>query len=487
MKIMQRLNKIITAFLLLAMLPACKKDFLDLSPLDQGTVLLSYKTQEDANQALMGIYDVTQQGATEMARLTERTTDNATTQPSVGGAAGAGDLRELIFYQFTSENAYMNTVWNICYRGIAASNQFIDRIEGIPFTSNALKDQYIGEAKFLRAYFYFNLVRFFGGVPVSITEIKEPAEAFALKRSTEAEVYAAIGNDLSDAASKLPVAYNSSNLGRVTQGAAKALLAKVYLTDKKPDLALPLLRQLTAAPYTYKLMPNYNEVFNTDNTAESIFEIQYLNSTVVNEGNPLVTFFFTNDATIGKDLYGAGYIGSAGQGHVLATPDLYNSYGATDSRRALTILIYNSRIERTNVYLVRKYNRLPATGLGGSDDNIIGLRYADVLLLLAEAINETSGPAAEAYDAVDKVRLRAKVAVWPRNLTTDSFKAKLLEERRLELAFEFHRWFDLKRFGQLYPLLKAKGYPIQPFHAVFPIPKQQVDINPVNVPQNPGY
>ncbi len=484
---MNHSNKIFAALLLLFAISACNKDFLDLKPLDQSSVALSYQTPDDANLAVYGIYDVTQQGMSDLAVLTERTTDNATTQPSVGGAAGAGNLREIILYRFTTENSYMENLYTIWYRGIAASNQLIERIDGITFPNPALKEQYIGEAKFLRAYFYFNLVRFFGGVPVSLTEIKDPGEAFALKRGTEAEVYTAIENDLLDAVSKLPVAHNSSNIGRATQGAAKALLAKVYLTNKKPELALPLLRQLTAAPYTYRLMPNYNEVFSTDNTPESIFEIQFINDLINNEGNPLIYFFFTNDPTIGRDLYGPAYVAGVGAGNVLASTDLYNSYEPTDTRRAFNILIYNSRVERTNLYLVRKYYRLPATGLGRSDDNVIVLRYADVLLMLAEAINETSGPTAEAYDAVGKVRLRAKVAAWPRNLNAVTFRAKLLEERRLELAFEFQRWFDLKRFGQLVPMLSAKGYPIQPFHVLFPIPRSQVDINPANISQNPGY
>lgn len=487
---MYKLNKILTAFLVLAMLSACNKDFLDLAPLDQGSVALSYKTPESANQALMGIYDVTQGNAQDFARLTERTTDNAITQPSVGGAAGltAVSLRELINFQYSSENEFMNNVWNSYYRGIAASNQLLERIEGIPFPDPALKDQYIGEAKFLRAYFYFNLVRFFGGVPLSLTEIKDPAEAFALTRGTEEEIYQAISTDLADASSKLPLQYTGNALGRITQGAAKALLAKVYLTSNNAALALPLLRELTTAPYKYTLMPTYPEVFSTDNTAESVFEIQYVNNIIVNEGNSLATFFFTNDGTIGKDIYGAGYTGPGGPGHVLASPDLYNSYEATDARRAYTILVYPSSIEKINVNIVRKYNRLPANGIGGADDNIIVLRYADVLLMLAEAINETNnGPTAEAYDAVDKVRLRAKVTPWARTLDYNTFKTNLLEERRKELAFEFHRWFDLKRFGKLVELLQLKKYPIQPFHVLFPIPRQQVEINPVNVPQNPGY
>ncbi len=164
-----------------------------------------------------------------------------------------------------------------------------------------------------------------------------------------------------------------------------------------------------------------------------------------------------------------------------------NSYEPTDSRRNFSCLQYRSVNEGANVFLVRKYYKLPSSGLGGSDDNVIILRYADVLLMLAEAINESGGPTAEAYDAVDRVRTRAGVPVWTRNLTAESFRTRLLEERRLELAFEFHRWFDLTRFGRLFDLLKAKGYPVQPHYVLFPIPRGQVTINPINIPQSPGY
>lgn len=397
-----------------------------------------------------------------------------------------GNIRELIFYQFTSENSYMGNMWNIYYRGIAGANQVIEHIEEITFPNEVLKKQYIGEATFLRAYFYFNLVRFFGGVPLSLLEIDNPATAFALRRSTEAEVYDAISKDLLNAVSTLPVSYTSTNLGRITQGAAKALLAKVYLTNKKPDLALPLLRQLTTTPYTYRLMSTYSQVF-VNNSAESLFEIQFVSGITTNEGNSLANFFLSNDANVGKDIYGAAYTGAPGSGFLLATPDLYNSYESTDNRSGFSYLPYKSINEGATVFLVRKYYKLPSTGLGGSDDNVIILRYADVLMMLAEAINETSGPGNEAYEAVDKVRSRAGVPVWPRNLDAEIFRTRLLEERRLELAFEFHRWFDLKRFGKLVDLLKAKGYPIQPHYMVFPIPRGQVTINPVNVPQNPGY
>ncbi len=228
---------------------SCKK-FIDLLPVDQANTENSFKSPADANLAVMGVYDVLQSNsyAEDMALLNELISDNARIQPSRQGDAGKGDYRELELFQLTDQNNFFQNRWSASYKGIAGANQLLNKIEQIPFTDAALKNQYIGEAKFLRAVFYFDLVRYFGGVPLSLTQVANTAEAFAFKRSTEEEVYQAIISDLSEASKVLPINYPAANVGRVTQGAAKALLAKVYLTNNKADLALPLLRELTKAP-----------------------------------------------------------------------------------------------------------------------------------------------------------------------------------------------------------------------------------------------
>ena len=473
--------------LLLISFASCKK-FINLVPVDQANSENSFTSPADANLAVTGVYDALQSSsyAEDMSLFNELISDNARIQPSRQGDAGKGDYRELELFQLTDQNNFFQNRWSASYRGIARANQLINKIEQIPFTDAALKNQYVGEAKFLRAVFHFDLVRYFGGVPLSLMQITNTADAFSLKRSTEEEVYQAIISDLSDAAKALPINYPASNIGRITQGAAKALLAKVYLTINKADLALPILRELTKPPYTYILMPTYAACFDTDNNAESIFEVQYT-SIVPGEGNPYPNFFLTNDNTAGRDIYGASYLGVTGQGVCLPTFELFNSYEANDSRRTYTLLKYFSKAEAVDLYVAYKYRGIP-TSAYNSEDNIPVLRYADVLLMIAEAINESGkAPTAEAYDMLDVVRKRAGLPVVNRNLNYESFKLKLLDERRWEFAFENQRWFDLKRSNKAIEILKAKGLDIKPNHLLFPIPRKEVLISQGNVTQNPGY
>ena len=479
---------IFITFILLLILTGCLDTFVELYPLDQASVENSFNTPEDANLAVMGIYDALQSGnyPRDMAYLTELVSDNATIQPTRFGDAGKVDLREVELFQFTDENGYLQERWSALYQGIARANLLLVKIENIDFKDDALKNQYIGEAKFLRALFYFDLVRFFGDVPVSLTEIRSTQEAFALQRLPEGEVFQTISNDLIEASTLLPVSYSNSDVGRITKGAAKAMLAKVYLTNNHAELALPILRELTQSPYSYGLMSSYSEVFDTDNTNESIFEVQYT-SNGSNEGNPYPQFFLTSDGTAGKDIFGSGYLGGAGPGECLPTDELWDAYETDDTRRDYTILKYYSKQEVANVNVTFKYRDVPVSAYT-SEDNIIVLRYADVILMIAEAINETSnGPTPEAYDAVDQIRIRAGLPALVRDLNYDSFKVKLLHERRVEFAFENHRWFDLKRFGMALSLLSEKGYAIQSKHLLYPIPRKEVIINSDNIIQNPGY
>jgi len=469
----------------LVVLSGCDK-FVTKYPIDQTSVENSFTTAEDANMAVLGIYQRLDGAyAQNMARLTEVITDNAYSQQDVLKGAGAVDLRELAEFRLTSENSFMQNRWNDLYNGISRANLVLERIVDITFSDQQQKNQYIGESKFLRALFYFDLVRFFGGVPVTLSPIMSSEEAYALARESEEYVYTeVIVKDLEEAAQLLPVSYGSNQLGRVTKGAAEALLAKVYLTVDKPELALPLLEKVRASA-TYRLMDEYAQVFDSDNTPESIFEIQYTADEAA-VGNPYPNWFLPNDASSGKDVFGNGFLGGAGGGHAIPTSELYESYERTDQRRDYTFAPYVSALEGGEIQRVNKYRDAPASP-NNSEDNLIVLRYADVLLMLAEAINEASGgPTDEAYEAVDEVRRRAGVNPWDRNLAYEGFKDQLLAERRRELAFENHRWFDLKRFGKAIEILSAKGYNIQAHHLLFPIPRIEVELNQY-IDQNPGY
>lgn len=464
---------------------SCSEDFIDLHPLDQANTGNSFENANDANLALMGVYDALQsQGyAQDMAFLVELITDNAATQASRIGVAGARSEREMATFRLTDGNIHMYGRWSALYGGIARANQLLDRIGDIPFKDGTLKEQYMGEAKFLRAQFYFDLVRFFGGVPVTLQEIQSPQEAFALGRETEASVYDVIIQDLLSSIDLLPEEpYSNSDIGRVTTEAAQALLAKVYLTMGNAGAAEDLLQDLNGS---YGLVGSYAELFDQDNSSESIFEIQYT-STAPDEGNAYPNFFLPRDGNAGKDVFGEGFLGGTANGSILPSDDLWDSYEPGDERRDYTIAKYYSGQEGDTIYRVNKYRGEP-TSANNSEDNIILLRYADVMLMLAEAINENNnGPTGQAYDLVDELRLRAGLTVLTRDKDYNEFKTALLEERRHEFAFENHRWFDLKRFGMALSILSAKGYPIQSHNLLFPIPLQEVEISD-NLKQNPGY
>jgi hypothetical protein len=464
------------------------KDFVNLSPLDEANVENSFQSPDDINQGVLGVYDALQSGnyAQNMAVLTELITDNAYTQNQNLQASGSGDLREMAYFELTSSNGHVESRWNSLYNGISRANLVIGQVQEVDFSDQGIKDQYIGEAKFLRALFYFDLVRFFGAVPVSLSNINSADEAFALGRTPVEEVYSeVIVADLEEAIQLLPKSYNSGQLGRATEGAAKALLSKVHLTQGNADLAIPLLQELTNN-YDYRLTDNYSGVFEGDNTRESIFEIQYTSSDP-NEGNPYPNWFLPVDGSAGTDVFGQDFAGgTGGTGSVLISPDLFNSYENNGPRRDYTAAEYESSLEDSVIYRVNKY-REPPTNPQNSEDNIIVLRYADVLLMLAEALNEVNnGPISEAYNAADKVRVRAGLDRLERNLSYESFKTKLLEERRKEFAFENKRWFDLKRLDKAVEILSNKGYAIEEHHLLYPLPRLEVEINS-NIQQNPGY
>jgi len=487
MKIIKNIKIMAMAALSLLSLAGCKDRFIDLYPLDEANVANSFRSPEDANLALLGVYDALQTGyPQQMAQLTELVTDNVMVQPSRIGDAGNANLRELEFFQLTDFNGVVSSRYNGLYNAISRANLLLDKINTIPFLDENLKNQYIGEARFLRALFYFDLVRFFGGVPITLTEVKTAEEAFSFSRASQEDVYQLIVSELTEAAPLLPISYPNATVGRVTRGAAVGLLAKVHLTQGQPALALPLLRQLRAAPYTYRLLPTYAAVFATDNTAESLFEIQF-SDVLPGEGNPYPNYNLPNDGTAGRDIFGPGFLGGGSSGFNLPTRDMWNAFAPADQRRPVSLARYFSTQEGDTIFYITKYRGAP-TRPNDSEGNIPVLRFADVLLMQAEAVNESNqGPTAEAYDAVDQVRRRAGLPALPRTLDYETFRRQLLEERRVELAFENHRWFDLKRFGLAQEILSAKGYAIQPHHLLYPIPRVQVEINREKMEQNPGY
>ena len=417
---------------------SCKKDFLDKTdPTRVGTEIF-FKNEVQMNQAINGIYGQLQ-GITNADYLfKEMVSDNTGLQIHPSDRGGAAGWEAFEFSTVNSGNGEIGGLWNRYYNTLYNVNNAIEKVAGAEM-ADALKTQAEGELKFLRAYLYFDLVRYFGDVVIVTSNVKTPGEAFALLRSSQAEVYTQIETDLKDAAAKMPEKQPTEKLGRATKGSALSLLGKVYLTNRRYEDAVTTLKQVL--PLGYSLMPSYADVFDPTkkNNAESIFAIQYQGDNDQGEHSSFTYTFapiFSGGAVTGYDI---GRLG----GRNTPTNDMIAAYETGDLRKDISLK--TSYTKDGVVYpipYVTKFNH-PHTIQGRTNDNWPIIRYADVLLMLAEAINE-AGPSAEALGYLNQVRTRAGLAPLA-GLDQAAFRTAVLKERRVELAFENHRWFDLKR------------------------------------------
>ncbi len=470
----------------------CQPD-LDLSPLGLPATSTFYKTAKDAESAVTAAY---------ASLRTIYGDENIVTPTTVGSddgvpfLTGNADRVALWKYNLVSTNTFVNNVWSQAYSGIQRSNVIIDRTPAIAM-DETLKKRYISEAKFLRALHYFNLVRFFGGVPLVINETTS-LEGVNVPRATVDEVYARIETDLTDAGETLPAGYSGVDLGRATSGAAKGLLAKVYLTRAGTDTGSPYWALAAARAKEvidsgqYALWDNYADIYELNNRCgkESLFEILYITDQL---GNGHTTHWAPRSAPI---------VPSNGFGTIRVTKSLWDGFAGHDKRRDATFLTsyvnpttgqtINLSIDTSDPALavsLWKLADLTASTSGGK--SFPYLRYPDVLLIYAEALNESNnGPTPEAYAALNRVRSRAGLDPLT-DLDKATFKDAVLQERRLEFCWEGNRWFDLVRTGRLVAAVKAensfgRNAAILEHNILFPIPQRERDTNP-SLTQNPGY
>ncbi len=473
----------------LAMFSSCRKDFLELDPVSQTSVSQFYRNASDINIALMGVYDALQKPGQygSQWKLAELRSDNT----EAGG--GTPEDTEIDQFRISTTSASVDAAWRDAYSGIARSNTVLNRIKPVEMDTR-LKNQYIGEAKFLRALMYFNLVRIFGKVPLIVNEIVSSSEGYTYGRNEVSEVYTQIISDLKDSDENLPVSYTGNDIGRATKGAAKSLLGKVYLTiGNFPDAAARLKEVIDMN--VYALLPKYADVFLPANAfnKESLFEVSF-KAGGVGEGSEYVNRFFPR-GDIGAQL-GIGQGTDANR----PTPDMLAAYerqgnAIIDQRYYASMdtgfRANNGRFTRVN--FIKKYFSIPFLPFD-ADNNWPVLRYADVLLMYAEALNEVNnGPVPIAFTNINLVRQRAGLAPLSNNLNYQNFKLAVEKERRVELAFENHRWFDLVRYGKAVTVMNEHfkklnvNTVMENFHVIFPVPQSQVDVNPTLIKQNTGY
>lgn len=472
----------------LALLTGCSLDRQPISEIGEGAY---YTNDAQLNAAVVACYNGLQEPLLYEWMFSETRSDNArfytTSTSSVANTAILHYDQSTI--ETTDNNIYL--YWLACYNNIARCNSVLEHIEVV--ADSAARAQYEGEARFIRAHHYFNLVRFFGPV-VLVTERITADEAKTMSRSTVEDVYAQITMDLQMAIDLLPKSYGSSDLGRVTSWAAKGLLAKVRMTQGLYDTTTEALLKDIIQNGGFSLQPTYAQVFDIQNevNSEILFTVRYTGGGL-GLGSPFGNYFAPLQS-------GAFVINGSGMGYDYPTDDLVSAYDPADTRRDVSLALnYQNTDLGTTVdrRWVKKFLSPVILKNDGDVDWPI-LRYADILLLYAEVENELQGPSA-ALAYLNMTRTRAGLDALTDAAAPNRHAMRMLieQERRLELAFENHRWFDLIRTDRVIEVMNNHWATETYYDAVevpllkenvllLPIPQREIDVNPV-LTQNPGY
>ncbi|GAB3809491.1 RagB/SusD family nutrient uptake outer membrane protein [Spirosoma humi] len=480
-------SKLYISLALSLVLSACSNEFLDLKPISSATADNFYRTADDIKNAVNGAYASLQSGGVFGNSYVFGDVASDNTVPPASGSVTDQDEFDRFYIRTT--NPFISGRWNDSYTAIARFNTILDKIGGVTM-DEALKNRSIAETKFLRALVYFNLVRTFGDVPLILKSISNPDEGYTYGRSPKADVYAQIEKDLTEAETGLPVSYPAAEVGKATKGAAKALLGKVYLTEKKYAQAVPKLKEVIDLG-VYDILPNYGDVFKVSNknNKESVFDVQY-KSGGAGEGNAWPNSFAPENS-------GNAVIAFGGGGNNQPTADLINAYETGDKRKDVSLATsYVNASGQTIPYnFVKKYYDTPVTN-NDNGNNIPVIRYADVVLMYAESLNEVGYQATgDAFTYLNKIRSRAGLASKTATdiPTQQAFRLAMEQERRVEFAFEGQRWYDLVRTDRAITVLNGKKDQIRLVNTltennlVDPIPQSQIDINKAKIQQNPGY
>ena len=522
---------ILKIFILAFVITSCKKNLIE-EPVSTLSPENVYTTEDGVKKATFGVYA----SWTQTFLVSSAPYDNifdiyyrfvlgeAGNRYSAPGQAGAAFQDPYYRFAATPTDGGGATVWKRYYLTIARANSVI--VNANKAFSDATKaNVYIAEAKFLRAYAYFNLVRSFGGVPLmkdEITSLSQSNQIFSSKASIE-ETYSFIIEDMLYAEQNLPDQWTGENLGRVSKAAVKGMLGKVYLTMagkplSKPEYFQKAVDKLTEvgptaeATYNLALLDDFKSVFSTSNkrNKEILLSFGYFFSSYSPNAN-LLSFFFQPDG-----------LADGSQPNFGLTYQFFQLYGNTDVRRDFTVpdrykhvgtgdsIVYDAVARQWNNKNTKmKFGGANTSGLGlgkmdriprpagavpwAASDDLIELRYSDVLLCLAEALTET-GKTADALLLLNRIRARAKATAY--TLTDqDDLRQKIRKERKLELTGEMHTIFDIRRWGTLQAEIAAmnpsqiENNGLNPYSAkleLYPIPQSQIDANPSLV-QNTGW
>ncbi len=480
--------KSFTPLVLVLFLFACNKEQLDLYPRTSLTESNSYKTETQLTQAVNDVYRQMRimynaQGIADL--FGELRSDNTYIKIAAAGGTNSIDVNR---FTLRTDNPLIATAWANSYNGIFICNNAIDQLEKttVVFQQPDVKERLKAEAIFMRSLIYFNMVRVWGAVPL-VLKVITPEQSYEYLRESKDVIYKQIIADLNLSKNILPAKYTGANIGRITKYGATGVLAKIYLTVGDKPNAEKELREIVNSG-SYSLDANGNGTVNTDdylfnfqantkNSKESILEVQYLagvnasNSNHQDAYSPWHFAFHLPGST--ENLLGLGFN--------TPTDDIINEFELTDPRKAASVnpgFINLSTNQFVDYPWTPKFND-PTWRNPGQNFEII--RYADVLLMLAEVTNDP------AY--LNMVRARVGLPGFGQSGYPGQFNTLAMaieHERRVELAFEFHRFFDLVRTGRALEVMLSKGYKITQNNILFPIPLNAIDVNP-KITQNPGY
>ncbi len=456
----------ITSVFISILATGCSEEFLEFTPEDRIAVDDFWTSENDVNVAVIGCYDALQADSYygfDMFVFGDVKADN--------NFAGGDNPNNFAInnYSVFPTNQVVTRFFQQVYKGIGRTNTVIDRTHDMEddLFEEGRKETLLGEAHFLRGLHYFNLVQLYGGVPLALNEVQsfDVLDDLKIPRNSETEVYQQIIDDLETAISFLEG--KDQPLGRATVGAAESLLSKVYLTLGDYSQVVTLTSNVLTRGYA--LESRFDDLFNQENknNSEVIFAVRYAGET---DGNPFPELVLpTPEANFGFIKFNT------------PTPNSIEQFETGDRRAG------SSFVERGNTSYIYKWRNGEA--FLSSDYNIV-LRYADVLLMRAEALNQTESTPDNAITLLNQIRNRAGLSGYSGPIDDlNAVDQAIFEERRVELMYEGHRWFDLKRKGfetARDAIAEAKGITIEPFEMVLPIPQEERDKNDLLL-QNPNY